>query len=264
MALSFPHIDPVAVAIGPFAIRWYALAYIAGIALAWLLARYLVRDAHPPKPCQKDIDDVIPWAMLGIIVGGRLGYVLFYDFARYVANPLDILALWQGGMSFHGGLLGVGAALILFARARGLCLLSLADVAACVAPIGLFLGRVANFVNAELYGRVTDVPWGIVFPGGGPSPRHPSQLYEAVLEGPILLILILLLARFHLKPGILCGAFLCGYGCARAFVELFREPDAQIGLILDTFSMGQLLSAPMIVAGFGLIVYAMRRTPPIA
>ncbi|HBH26095.1 MAG TPA: prolipoprotein diacylglyceryl transferase [Rhodospirillaceae bacterium] len=256
VALTFPEIDPVAVQIGPLLVRWYALAYIAGIAAGWALARRLAGRFGLQAGA---VDDLVAWVMLGIIAGGRLGYVLFYNPLYYIEHPLEVLALWEGGMSFHGGLVGVGVALALFSRTRGVALLPLADMVACVAPIGLLFGRVANFVNGELYGRVTDVPWGVVFPDGGPLPRHPSQLYEAALEGPVLLGLLLILQRWRPAAGVLSGAFLIGYGTARIFVEFFREPDAHIGFLVAGTSMGQWLSAPMLAAGAALIVYARRR-----
>lgn len=245
---------------GPLAIRWYALAYLAGIALGWTYARYLVRGWGPGAPSAQDVDDFIPWAIVGIIAGGRLGYVLFYGPAYFAAHPWEALAIWQGGMSFHGGFLGVAVATVAYARARGLALLSLADVVACVAPIGLLLGRVANFVNGELYGRHTDAPWGMVFEAGGPLARHPSQLYEAALEGALLFAVLFALSRVawvRARPGALAGAFLVGYGAARCLVELFREPDAP--LVVGTLTMGQALSAPMLLLGAGLILHAWRR-----
>src|SRR5215212_9748969 len=188
-AIPFPMIDPVLVQIGPFAIRWYALAYIAGIVLGWLLARRTV--ALPPAVATREqLDDVVTWITLGIILGGRLGYVLFYRPGHYLANPLEIFAVWQGGMSFHGGAAGVILAIVLFARRRGLDMLTLADRTTAVVPIGLFFGRLANFINGELWGRVTDVPWAMVFPHAGPEPRHPSQLYQAGLEGVALFVLL--------------------------------------------------------------------------
>jgi phosphatidylglycerol---prolipoprotein diacylglyceryl transferase len=256
-AIPFPAIDPVAVEIGPIAIRWYALAYIAGILLGW---RYLLQfNRWHPVMERRDIDDFLLWATLGIILGGRLGFVLFYAPGYYVANPSEILFVWQGGMSFHGGLLGVVLAVAIFARRRQIELLPLADMVACAAPIGLFFGRIANFINGELYGRVTDVPWAVVFPHAGPEPRHPSQLYEATLEGLLLFLLLLILARrpaVRARPGMLAGVFFFGYGAARTFVELFREPDGFLGGL----TMGQALSVPMVLAGLGLIGLALRRS----
>lgn len=256
-AIPFPAIDPIALEIGPFAIRWYALAYIAGILLGW---RYLLLfNSWQPVMERRDIDDFLLWATLGIILGGRLGYVLFYAPGYYFANPSEILFVWQGGMSFHGGLLGVVSAVAIFAHRRQIPLLPLADMVACAAPIGLFFGRIANFVNGELYGRATDVPWAMVFPAGGPEPRHPSQLYEAALEGILLFLILLVLARrpaVRASPGVLAGTFFVGYGAARSFVELYREPDGFLGGL----TMGQALSVPMIFAGLALIGLALRRS----
>jgi phosphatidylglycerol:prolipoprotein diacylglycerol transferase len=256
--IPFPAIDPVLVAIGPFAIRWYALAYVAGLLLGWWWVRSVVRR-DPAGVAVKDVDDFLTWATIGVIVGGRIGYVLIYNLPHFAQNPLDILAVWRGGMSFHGGLAGVVVALVAFARARRIDLLAFADRIACVAPIGLLLGRIANFVNAELYGRVTDVSWGVVFPTGGPLPRHPSQLYEALLEGLVLLGVMQVLwrsAALRRRPGRLTGVFLIGYAVARAAVELVREPDVQLGFLLGQLTMGQLLSVPLLAGG----VYLLART----
>ncbi|MCS6879172.1 MAG: prolipoprotein diacylglyceryl transferase [Geminicoccaceae bacterium] len=254
-ALPFPAIDPVAIAIGPIAIRWYALAYLAGILIGFAILKRLAR--RPDWGLSPAVlDDLLFYAVLGIIVGGRLGYVVFYNPGHYLAHPLDIPAVWQGGMSFHGGLLGVLAALLLVARKHALAPLVLGDGLAVAAPPGLFLGRLANFVNAELWGRPTDLPWGVIFPGGGPLPRHPSQLYEAALEGLLLGAVMLFLARRPYRrevAGRLAGVFLVGYGLARFGVEFVREPDPQLGLLLFGATMGQLLSAPMIVAGAFLL-----------
>lgn len=262
LGIPFPEIDPIAIQIGPLAIRWYALAYIAGILLAWLYAKRLSRSWQSTVSAD-NLSDFVLWATLGIVLGGRLGYVLFYNLDQYLADPLRILLIWRGGMSFHGGLLGVIAATWLFARRRGIPILALSDLIACTAPIGLFLGRIANFINGELYGRVADVPWAMVFPGGGPDPRHPSQLYEALLEGLMLFVLLALLARLpgaFRRPGLLTGIFLTGYGLARFLVEFAREPDAQLGFVLGSYSMGQVLSTPLVLLGVYLIVRAW--TPP--
>jgi len=259
MIFEYPDIDPVALQIGPLLIRWYALAYLAGFLLGWRYAMGLAHKASCERPNAQDMDDFLPWAIAGVILGGRLGYVLFYHLGYYAANPLDILKIWEGGMSFHGGVIGVILAMVLFSRARRFPLLRLADIVAACAPIGLFFGRIANFVNGELYGRPTDGSWGMIFPQAGIEPRHPSQLYEAGLEGLVLFIILYLLFRVQSvaeRPGTVAGAFLVGYGCFRAVVELFREPDRQIGLIGDAVSMGQILSAPMVVLGLALIVLA--------
>ncbi|MBM3509566.1 MAG: prolipoprotein diacylglyceryl transferase [Alphaproteobacteria bacterium] len=254
--IAFPAIDPVAIAIGPIAIRWYALAYIAGIVLGW---RYLIRYAarYELGLSRRDIDDVLVWVTLGVILGGRLGYVLFYQPGHYADHPLEALYLWKGGMSFHGGLLGVIVALVAFARIRKVALLALTDGIACATPIGLFFGRIANFINGELYGRASEAPWAMVFPGGGPLARHPSQLYEAAAEGLILFVALVWLARraaVRARVGTLTGAFLAGYALARIAVEFFREPDAHLGFLLAGTTMGQLLSLP--VLAFGAILIA--------
>jgi phosphatidylglycerol:prolipoprotein diacylglycerol transferase len=265
--LPFPAFDPVIVSIGPFAIRWYALAYIGGILLGWLYARALIRagalwGGKPPLTLD-DIDDFILWVTLGIILGGRIGYVLFYNPGHYAEHPLEILELWNGGMSFHGGFLGCVAAVILFGWKRNIRILSLGDLTCAVAPIGLFLGRLANFINAELWGRAADVPWAMVFPGAGPLPRHPSQLYEAALEGLLLFIVLYVLIRRGAlrRPGLILGAFALCYSVARSFSELFREPDAQLGFLWGGMTMGMLLSIPLALAGIILIVQALRRQP---
>jgi phosphatidylglycerol:prolipoprotein diacylglycerol transferase len=263
--LPFPAIDPVLVTIGPFAIRWYALAYICGILLGWLYARAIIRNDRlwggPAPMTVIDYDDFILWVTLGIILGGRTGYVLFYNFPHFAANPIEILQVWKGGMSFHGGFLGCVLAVILFARHRGIPMLSLGDLTCAVGPIGLFLGRLANFVNGELWGRPTDVPWAMVFPNGGPLPRHPSQLYEASLEGVVLFIVLALLMRAGAlkRPGLVIGAFAVGYAIARTFCEFFREPDPQLGFLWGGLTMGMLLSLPLFLVGLGFIAFALQR-----
>jgi phosphatidylglycerol:prolipoprotein diacylglycerol transferase len=265
LALPFPAIDPVLIQIGPFALRWYALAYIVGILVGWLYARALIRREHlwggKAPMTLADFDDFILWVTLGVILGGRLGYVLFYNPAHFAQNPLEALQLWKGGMSFHGGFLGCVLAVILFARRRGISILSLGDLTCAVAPVGLFLGRLANFINGELWGRPTDVPWAVVFPGGGLVARHPSQLYEASLEGLLLLIVLALAIRAGAlkRPGFILGAFMLGYGMFRSFAEFFREPDPQLGFLWGGLTMGMLLSIPLIFAGALLVWNAMRR-----
>ncbi|MEK9671155.1 MAG: prolipoprotein diacylglyceryl transferase [Rhodospirillaceae bacterium] len=254
-AIAFPAIDPVLIQIGPFAIRWYALAYIAGLVLGWRYALKLA-DASPADITREAVDDFLVWATVGVILGGRLGYVFFYKFDYYLANPVNILTVWQGGMSFHGGLVGVCAAAILFCRKRSIALFHFADILACVAPIGLFFGRIANFINGELFGRVADVPWAMVFPMGGPDPRHPSQLYEAALEGLVLFIVVQLVWRnagLRARPGFTAGTFFIGYGAARIIAEFFRQPDAHLGFFYQGATMGQLLCLPMILIGLWLI-----------
>lgn len=260
-AIAFPPIDPVALEIGPIVIRWYALAYMAGFLIGWRYAMALAERA-PIRPSARDMDDFLTWAVIGVILGGRLGYVLFYNFDRFLSAPLDALKVWEGGMSFHGGLIGIITAMILFAWRRGFSPFAIGDIVAAVGPIGLFLGRLANFVNGELYGRPTDVPWGVVFPGAPDAPRHPSQLYEAALEGVVLFIILAVLARrrsIRMRPGVIGGVFLAGYGFFRFLVEFVREPDAQLGFLWLGATMGQILSLPMIVIGLGMVVWAWRR-----
>ncbi|MBV9587006.1 MAG: prolipoprotein diacylglyceryl transferase [Alphaproteobacteria bacterium] len=263
-AITFPAIDPVAVALGPFVVRWYALAYIAGLLIGW---RYCLMLANrPPRlVARDDIDDFLVWATLGVVLGGRIGYVLFYQPGYYLIHPLEALYLWHGGMSFHGGALGVTLAIAVFTRARRLPVFAFSDIVAEAIPIGLFFGRIANFINGELFGRETDVPWAMVFPNGGPVPRHPSQLYEAFCEG-LLLFLLLLLAEHRgarQRPGVVTGLFLIGYAVARMSGELFRQPDVQLGFLFFIgqfgITMGQLLSLPVLIAGFALIWWAVRK-----
>ena len=262
-SLAFPQIDPVLLQLGPIAIRWYALAYIAGLLLGWRYMRQLnAKRSHMTTP--EVIDDLLTWAIIGVILGGRVGYVLFYNLPYYAAHPLQALAVWQGGMSFHGGLLGVTAVMVWFARRHKLELLRLSDLVACAVPLGLFFGRIANFINGELYGRASELPWAIIFPHGGPLPRHPSQLYEAALEGVVLFAVLAWLAwrrRSLAFPGLLTGVFLTGYALARAVVELFRQPDAQIGLLPFGTTLGQWLSLPMLLGGLYLIWWARRPAP---
>ena len=264
-ALPYPAIDPILVQIGPFAIRWYAVAYLAGIILGWLYGCRLARHSpHLVKP--EDVDDFIVWATLGIVLGGRLGYILFYKPGYYLEYPLQALAVWRGGMSFHGGLLGVVVAGVIFCWRRNLHTLAFADIMFCATPIGLFLGRIANFINGELAGRPSDVPWAMVFPAYGPPARHPSQLYEAGLEGLTLFLILNLMWRAETirnRPGILSGAFLIAYGSFRIFGEFFREPDAHLGFLLPGVTMGQLLSLPMLLLGAVLVIQGLRR-PAVA
>jgi phosphatidylglycerol:prolipoprotein diacylglycerol transferase len=254
--INFPSIDPVALQLGPLAIRWYALAYIAGVLLGWAMAaRLAAKSPHGVKP--KHIEDSLSWIILGIVLGGRIGYVLFYNLDFYLQHPVDALMLWHGGMAFHGGLLGVILATYLFCRRAKISYFAFTDIIACVVPIGLFFGRIANFINGELYGRTTDAPWGMVFPHGGDTPRHPSQLYQASMEGVLLFIIMAVLVRqpkIMARRGALSGFFLLFYGVFRAIGETFREPDAQIGFLAGGITMGQLLCIPMIVFGIYLIL----------
>ncbi len=261
LVLPFPAIDPTLVEIGPLAIRWYALAYIVGLLVGWRYVRGLAAKA--PSHLDADrIDDLLVWITFGVILGGRMGYVLFYKPAYFAANPLEALMLWHGGMSFHGGLLGCIVAGYIFARRKNIPPLHVGDLCAAAGPIGLFFGRLANFVNAELYGRPSDAPWAMVFPSDPAAlPRHPSQLYEALLEGVVLFALLWLIARresVRRRYGTIFGMFIAGYGVARFLAEFAREPDAYLGYLLAGATMGQLLSLPMIAIG-GFFIWRARR-----
>lgn len=256
--VAFPDIDPVIISLGPLAVSWYSLSYVCGILFGWFYA-YRVVDYNLCNLSKKHIDDFISSAIIGIVLGGRLGYVLFYDPAKYWSDPIEILKTYEGGMSFHGGLIGCFTAGYLFSKRKNLKLLLLTDISFAIAPIGLFLGRIANFINAELYGRITDVPWAVIFPYSDGNPRHPSQLYEAFLEGLVLFVIIqyFIYKRYLLKkPGVVSGIFLILYGCFRAFVEFFREPDIKVGFVAKYFTLGQMLCLPMILIGVGLLFYA--------
>ncbi|MBV9749026.1 MAG: prolipoprotein diacylglyceryl transferase [Acetobacteraceae bacterium] len=261
--LLFPQFDPVLVHLGPLGIRWYALAYIVGLVVGWRLMRGLVRLA-PAVATLEQTDDFLTWATLGVVLGGRLGYVLFYQPALYAAHPLDAFAVWQGGMSFHGGALGVTVAIILFCARHRIPILGFADRMAVVTPVGLFFGRLANFINGELWGRPAPewLPWAMIFPRVDMVPRHPSQLYEALLEGVVLFAVMWTLSRresLRAHFGTLTGCFLVGYGVARSICEFFRQPDAFLGYLWEGATMGQLLSLPLIVVGIALILWARRR-----
>ena len=254
--IPFPQIDPVAFRLGFIVIRWYALAYIVGLLLAWGLARKMSLKAKSVVTVLK-LDDFLVWAIAGIILGGRLGYILFYNMKYYLEFPLQTLFLWQGGMSFHGGLIGMMVATFLFARKKQVPVLALGDIICCVAPIGLFLGRLANFVNAELYGRVTtQTPWAVIFPGQT-LPRHPSQIYEALCEGLVLFCILngfwWFSKKYRQRTGFFTGLFFLLYGLMRFGLEFFREPDAHLGFVLGKLSMGQILCLPMIIGGIYLI-----------
>ena len=274
-AIPFPQIDPAlfTIALGgfEFSLRWYALAYIAGLVLGWRLMVRLMRrpqlwpgDKAPMTPAQPE--ELLTWMILGVILGGRLGYVVFYNPGYFFDHPAEILQVWQGGMSFHGGFIGVIVSLILFARTRGMPLLQAGDAVALAAPVGLFFGRLANFINGELWGRVTDVPWAMVFPAAGPEARHPSQLYEAGLEGLLLGAVMWGLALkggWLKRPGSVIGVFFIGYGLARSVVENFRQWDAQLGYMIESGSarltMGQMPPLPTVALGLGFISDARRR-----
>ncbi len=268
--ILYPVIDPVLIQIGPVPIRWYALAYIAGLILGWAYARWIAsRDAlwgGLPRPSLASLDDLIVYVALGVIVGGRLGYVLFYNFGFYLVHPEEIVAVWKGGMSFHGGLAGAALGIVLFARRNNYPVLSVGDICSAVAPIGLFLGRIANFIKPELWGRPSDAPWAMAFPDAGPMPRHPSQLYEAGLEGLVLFVVLYWLIRGGAlrRPGLVTGAFGIGYGVARIICEFFREPDPQLGFLFGGATMGMLLSVPLILAGVAFLMAARRKSPAAA
>ncbi|MEA2759722.1 MAG: phosphatidylglycerol---prolipoprotein diacylglyceryl transferase [Methylobacteriaceae bacterium] len=267
LALPYPIIDPVLIHVGPLPIRWYALAYIAGLILGWLYARALAgRDSlwnGTPHPSPRSLDDLLVYCALGVVLGGRIGYVLFYNFSYYAAHLAEIPAVWKGGMSFHGGLAGAAVGIYLFARRYELPVLSAFDIGCAVVPIGLFLGRIANFIKPELWGRPSDVPWAMVFPDAGPLPRHPSQLYEAGLEGLVLFIALAIAIRLGAlkRPGLVSGIFGIGYGVARITCEFFREPDPQLGFLFGNATMGMLLSLPLIAIGAVVLIVALRRRP---
>lgn len=275
-AIPFPMIDPVAVQLGPLAIKWYGLAYVVGLLGGWWYARKLVASdglwGGRARPQAIELDDMLLFVAFGVVLGGRIGFVLFYDLARYLERPQDIFAIWQGGMSFHGGLIGATLGLWLFAKRRGYPALSVFDLAAAVVPIGLLLGRIANFINGELWGRpAPDFPYAMIFPNGGPLPRHPSQLYEAFTEGLLLFVLVNLLVRAggFKRPGFVAGVFGMGYAVARIVCEFFREPDPQLGFLFGTsvdalsggITMGMLLSLPVFFAGLWLVLRSRRETP---
>ncbi|MCF6236150.1 MAG: prolipoprotein diacylglyceryl transferase [Gammaproteobacteria bacterium] len=259
--LPFPDIDPVALSLGSLKIHWYGLMYLIGFALAWLLGNW--RAKQPGSGWNSEqVSDLIFYCALGLVLGARIGYMLFYQFESVLANPLDLLKIWQGGMSFHGGAIGVTIGIWLFGRKYKKDFFSVTDFLVPLAPLGLFAGRMGNFINGELWGRTTDSSFGMIFPSGGPLARHPSQLYEAILEG---LVLFLILWFYSSKPRpkmAVTGLFLLGYGCFRSFVEFFREPDAHLGFIaFDWLTMGQVLSLPMIIGGLALIVLAYKLNP---
>jgi phosphatidylglycerol:prolipoprotein diacylglycerol transferase len=270
LLIAFPVFDPVAIAIGPIAIRWYALGYIGGIVFGWIYARSLLKNERlwdGPAPISlPQIDDFILWVTVGIILGGRTGYVLFYNLPFFIQHPAEIFELWKGGMSFHGGFMGCVIAVMWFARKNGVSILSLGDITTGVAPIGIFLVRITNFINSELWGRPADpdLPWAMIFPNGGPLPRHPSQLYEAGLEGIFLFMVLAVMIRFGAlkRPGLILGSFIALYGLARITGEHFREPDPQLGFLWGGLTMGMLLSVPMVIVGAIIIVAAWRRKSP--
>ena len=266
-ALAFPAIDPIAVSIGPLSVHWYGIGYVVGILFAWWWARKLVSKpslwlGDNPRITANDLDDFVVWITLGVVLGGRIGYILFYDFAAIMANPLRALEIWKGGMSFHGGFLGSALAMVLFARKRGLPVWGLLDVVTAGVPIGLGLVRITNFINDELWGRASDLAWAVMFPSGGGIARHPSQLYEAFLEGAVLfgvLCLFVFIGRKLKQPGFITGAFTAGYGISRIIVEFFREPDAQLGFLAANWvTMGMVLSLPMVLSGLWVMYFKPR------
>ncbi len=265
--IAFPNIDPIAFSIGPFAVRWYAISYIAALIFAVWYVRRMVADpalwnGKTPTATPQQIDDIFVWITLGVVLGGRIGYILFYNFSLFLTDPLAIIRLWDGGMSFHGGFLGVVVALLLYARRIGTTLDRLLDLGAAATPVGLGLGRLANFINGELYGRPADVPWAMIFPHDPAQlPRHPSQLYEALLEGLVLFIAVRIAThRFKAlaHPGRASGIFALGYGLSRITAELFREPDVQLGYFFGFITMGMILSLPLVTVGIWLLVRSRR------
>ena len=261
--LLFPQFDPVLLQLGPLSIRWYALAYIGSLLLGWRIMRRLVQRT-PVVATPEQTDDFLTWATLGVVLGGRFGYVLFYQPSRFFANPASIFAVWEGGMSFHGGALGVVIALVIYCWKNNIPLLGFADRIAVVTPIGLGFGRIANFINGELWGRPAPawLPWAMIFPQAGPEPRHPSQIYQALMEGLLLFTLMWVLSRreaIRARFGFLTGTFLVGYAIARSIGELFRQPDAFLGYLYDGATMGQLLSIPMLLVGLVLMFRAHPR-----
>lgn len=262
--LAYPHIDPIIVHLGPLQVRWYGLMYVLGFIASWLLVRHQIRR-HNLTQLDRHFENLNLTLILSLVAGGRLGYVLFYNLPYYLANPLEIPATWQGGMSFHGALIGMVLGGLLFCRATKLPFWQSADVYFVTTPIGIGLGRIGNFLNGELYGRVSDLPWAMVFPAGGPLPRHPSQLYEAGLEGVLLFALLWTIQGRYWRRGWPAGTmtalFLIGYGICRVVVELFRQPDAQIGFVVGSLTMGQLLSSAMIAAGVVILLLPRKNNP---
>ncbi len=259
-SILFPQIDPIIFSVGPLAIRWYALAYVIGIVFGFLFLKKLNR-LKPIVLCDNALDDIILFSVLGIVFGGRIGYFFFYNFEKIFSDPISIFFIWKGGMSFHGGLIGLIFAIFLLSKKHKFNFIKSLDLISCVAPIGLFFGRIANFINAELYGKVTDVSWAVIFPNSDGMPRHPSQIYEALLEGILLFVIMNFLVRknnIRKKEGMLGGIFIVLYGLCRIFVEFFREPDWQLGYYLSYFTMGQILSLPMIIIGCYFIFRKVR------
>ncbi len=256
--MTLPVLDPVFLKIGPLEFRWYGLMYILGFLAAFFIIKKVAK-ARQLLISSDTVSDLIFSIAMGIVLGGRLGYILFYNFSWYLANPLKIFAVWEGGMSFHGGLIGAIIAGIYIVRKKGLQVSVMADILAHTAPVGLGLGRIGNFINGELYGRATELPWGVVFPGGGNLPRHPSQLYEAFLEGVLLFMVVRLVEKKDPPSGTVFWTFISGYGFFRFLVEFFREPDQQLGILMGGVTMGQLLSLPMFLLGIVMIILGYKR-----
>jgi phosphatidylglycerol:prolipoprotein diacylglycerol transferase len=257
--ITYPQIDPIAIALGPVKIHWYGLMYLIGFAAVWILGK---KRAEQPWSSIKPeaIEDLVTYGALGVILGGRIGYILFYNFSQFINNPIMLFKIWQGGMSFHGGMLGVFIAMWVFAKKQNCTMFQLTDIIAPLAPIGLGAGRLGNFINSELWGRPTDVPWAMIFPNGGELPRHPSQLYEAFLEGLVLFVILWLYTKKQRPTMAATGMAVMIYGCFRFFIEFFRMPDAHLGYVaLDWVTMGQILSTPMILIGGFLIFLAYRQ-----
>lgn len=257
--IPYPHIDPVALSIGPLKVHWYGLMYLISFLGVWFFGR--LRTKKPGSPVTSEqMDDLLFYGALGVVLGGRLGYVFFYNFPVFLDNPLILLKVWEGGMSFHGGMLGVFIGMWLFGKKNGLKFFTVTDFIAPLVPIGLFAGRIGNFINGELWGKPTYMAWGVIFPGGGSFPRHPSQLYEAILEGIVLFLLLWVFSSKQRPRMAVSGLFLLGYGAARFFVEFYRLPDAHLGyLAFDWLTMGQLLTAPMILFGLFFLTLAYRK-----
>ncbi|MEI6205902.1 MAG: prolipoprotein diacylglyceryl transferase [Desulfuromonadales bacterium] len=256
--MQFPHIDPVILRLGPLQFRWYGLMYVLAFISTYFIIRSEVRCKQLPLTTD-DVADLVFCGAMGVVLGGRLGYILFYKLSFYLTHPLQVLAVWEGGMSFHGGFLGVIIAFVIYSRRKQIPFFTLIDIAALCAPVGLGLGRIGNFINGELYGRPTDAPWGMVFPGGGNEPRHPSQLYEAFLEGLVLFVIIRVVSRRLPFTGVAGWTFVAGYGLFRFIVEFFRQPDDHLGFLMGFFSMGQLLSFPMFLIGCCAVLQLSRR-----
>ncbi|SHI58228.1 phosphatidylglycerol:prolipoprotein diacylglycerol transferase [Malonomonas rubra DSM 5091] len=256
--MTFPQIDPVIFSIGPLAVRWYGMMYLLGFVGGYLMMNHVARLREYPLG-KEQVSDLLFYGVIGVVAGGRIGYTLFYNSSYYLQHPLEIFYVWEGGMSFHGGLLGVLAVLFYYCWKKRYSLLMIADLVVAAVPIGLGFGRIGNFINAELWGRETDLPWGVIFPAAGPQPRHPSQLYEAALEGLVLLVVIYLLHRLKARPGVAGFSFLALYGLFRFLAEFVRQPDAHLGFLWGGATMGQLLSLPMLLIGSAGIVYCLKR-----